>query len=88
MLKPVWQNALNVVDEVWTKHLQPLLANFLDFVGEIVTCATTIYSNFIAPVVSFLSTLLGPVFVAVFNTIVNKVGVAVGTIADLMSDNI
>ena len=88
MLKPVWQNALNVVDEVWTKHLQPLLANFLDFVGEIVTCATTIYSNFIAPVVSFLSTLLGPVFVAVFNTIVNKVGVAVGTIADLMSDTI
>jgi phage-related protein len=88
MLKPVWQKALNVVDEVGTKHLQPLLANFLDFVGEIVTCATTIYSNFIAPVVSFLSTLLGPVFVAVFNTIVNKVGVAVGTIADLMSDTI
>lgn len=88
MLEPVWNNALSVVDEVWTEHLQPLLANFLDFVGEIVTCATTIYNNFIAPVISFLSKLLGPIFISVFSAIGNKVGVIVGTIADLMSDTI
>jgi len=84
MLQPVWENALDVIDRVWSEHLQPLLANFLDFVGEVVTCATTIYNNFIAPVVGFLSELLGPIF----DSIGNKVGVVVGTIADLMNDTI
>ena len=88
MLQPVWENALDVIDRVWSEHLQPLLANFLDFVGEVVTCATTIYNNFIAPVVGFLSELLGPIFIAIFDSIGNKVGVVVGTIADLMNDTI
>lgn len=88
MLQPVWENALDVIDRVWSEHLQPLLANFLDFVGEVVTCATTIYNNFIAPVVGFLSELLGPTFIAIFDSIGNKVGVVVGTIADLMNDTI
>jgi phage-related protein len=88
MLQPVWENALDVIDRVWSEHLQPLLANFLDFVGEVVTCATTIYNNFIAPVVGFLSELLGPIFISIFDSIGNKVGVVVGTIADLMNDTI
>jgi phage-related protein len=88
MLQPVWENALDVIDRVWSEHLQPLLANFLDFVGEVVTCATTIYNNFIAPVVGFLSELLGPIFIAIFDSIGNRVGVVVGTIADLMNDTI
>lgn len=88
MLQPVWENALDVIDRVWSEHLQPLLANFLDFVGEVVTCATTIYNNFIAPVVGFLSELLEPIFIAIFDSIGNKVGVVVGTIADLMNDTI
>jgi phage-related protein len=88
MLQPVWENALDVIDRVWSEHLQPLLANFLDFVGEVVTCATTIYNNFIAPVVGFLSELLGPIFIAIFDSIGNKVRVVVGTIADLMNDTI
>lgn len=88
MLQPVWENALDVIDRVWSEHLQPLLANFLDFVGEVVTCATTIYNNFIAPVVGFLSELLGPIFIAIFDSIGNKVGVVVETIADLMNDTI
>lgn len=88
MLQPVWENALDVIDRVWSEHLQPLLANFLDFVDEVVTCATTIYNNFIAPVVGFLSELLGPIFIAIFDSIGNKVGVVVETIADLMNDTI
>lgn len=88
MLQPVWENALDVIDRVWNEHLQPLLANFLDFVGEVVTCATTIYNNFIAPVVGFLSEILGPIFITIFDSIGNTVGVVVGTIVDLMSDTI
>lgn len=85
ILKPVWDNIMVVIDEVWTKHLQPLVANFLDFVGEFVDGALVIYNEFIAPVVKFLSSVLGPVFVAVFNSISNSVGSVIGTILDIIN---
>jgi len=79
ILKPIWDNIMVVIDEVWTDHLQPLVANFLDFVGEFVDGALVIYNEFIAPVVKFLSSVLGPVFVAVFNSISNSVGSVIVT---------
>lgn len=85
ILKPVWDNIMIVVDEVWKKHLQPLVANFLDFVGEFVTGATTIYNGFIAPVVKFLSVVLGPVFIATFNSIANIVGTMIGAACDVLN---
>lgn len=85
ILKPVWDNIMIVVDEVWTDHLQPLVANFLDFVGEFVEGALIIYNEFITPVVEFLSAILGPVFVAVFDTISNKAGSAIETILDIIN---
>ena len=85
ILKPVWDNIMIVVDEVWTGHLQPLVANFLDFVGEFVDGALVIYNEFIAPVVKFLSSILGPVFVAVFDSISNRVGSVIGAILDIIN---
>lgn len=85
ILKPIWDNIMVVIDEVWTDHLQPLVANFLDFVGEFVDGALVIYNEFIAPVVKFLSSVLGPVFVAVFNSISNSVGSVIGTILDIIN---
>lgn len=85
ILNPIWKNIMVVVDEVWTKHLQPLVANFFDFVGEFVTGATTIYNGFIAPVVKFLSVVLGPVFIATFNSIANIIGTVIGAACDVLS---
>lgn len=85
ILKPIWDNFMKVVDEVWTDHLQPLVANFLDFVGEFVTGATEIYNKFIVPVVDFLVKTLGPIFVSVFSTIHNIVGTVIGTVSDIIN---
>lgn len=85
ILEPIWSNIMIVVDEIWTDHLQPLVANFLDFVGEFVTGATTIYNQFISPLVQFLSKTLGPVFVTVFNSISNVVGTVIGAVLDTIN---
>lgn len=85
ILKPIWDNFMRVVDEVWTEHLQPLAANFLDFVGEFVTGATEIYNKFIVPVVDFLVKKLGPAFVSVFSTIHNIVGTVIGLVSDIIN---
>lgn len=86
VLKPVWDNIMTVVDEVWTDHMQPLVSNFLDLVGEFITGATSIYNQFIAPVVGFLTSLLGPAFVSVFNSISNIVGATISAVLDRINN--
>lgn len=84
MLKPVWDKFMEVVDEVWTEHLKPLAANFLDFVGEFVTGATEIYNKFIVPVVKYLSEILAPIFTNVFNIVYSIVKTVIGSVTDIL----
>lgn len=85
VLKPVWDNFMNTVDWLWTNHLQPLLANFFDFVGELVNGALEIYNKVIVPIAQWLIDVLGPVVKDVMNKIINIVGTIVATIADVIS---
>ena len=62
--------------------MQPLIAEFLDFVGELVTGAMDIYNRFIAPVVSWLVDTLGPVVAKILNGIQDIVGNVIGGILD------
>lgn len=85
ILKPAWDALMETVDEVWTKHLQPLLANFLDFVGELITGALDIYNKFIMPLVKWFVEKLGPPIAQVLAGIVRAFGSLFGGIADIIS---
>lgn len=82
VLKPVFESIMETVDRIWTEHLQPLVVEFLDFVGELITGATDIYNKFITPIVSWLVDTLGPVVAKVFNKIVRSVGETISSIID------
>lgn len=82
ILKPVFDKFMETLDMIWTEHLQPLIAEFLDFVGELVTGATDIYNQFIAPIVNWLVDVLGPIVVKVVNSIQKVVGGVIGNIID------
>lgn len=82
ILKPIFDNFMEILDRIWTEHLQPLIAEFLDFVGELITGATSIYNEFISPIVNWLIDVLGPVVTKVVNTIANIVGQVIGNIID------
>lgn len=44
---------MEVVEQLWSEHLKPLLDNFLDFVGEFANGALEIYNKFIQPVIKW-----------------------------------
>ena len=81
-IKPIWDGFVELLDQLWTNHLQPVVAKLGDFVGEFVLAAEAIYNNFILPVVSFFSDTLGPVISNVFEGIFNVVGPILGAIGD------
>lgn len=82
ILKPIFDKIMETADRIWTEHLKPLIAEFLDFVGELITGATAIYNKFIAPIVNWLVDVLGPVVVKIVNKIWDTVGGIIGNIID------
>lgn len=82
ILKPIFDKMMATFDIIWTDHIKPLVAEFLDFVGELVTGATTIYNKFIAPIISWLVDKLGPIVVKIASKIWDTVGGIIGNIVD------
>lgn len=85
LLKPIWDRLLQAITTIWNNHLKPLWDNILDFVGEIVDCALTIYNNAIAPIISWLQDKLYPIFVNVWNQILNVVEPIIAGIIDTVN---
>ena len=84
VLKPCFDKIMEVVDKVWKEHLQPLVSEFLDFVGELVNGAMEIYNKFIAPIVMWLQEKLGPVFTLIFGKIADRIGESIGEAIDII----
>jgi tape measure domain-containing protein len=84
VLKPVWDAFMETVDWLWTNHLKPLLDNFLDFVGELILCATKIYNEFIAPLVKWFVEKFGPPITNVIKTIIRVIGTIIGVVFDVV----
>ena len=80
--EPIFERMCELFDKIWTEHIKPLVANFLDFVGELAAGALDIYNKFICPVVKGLTEIFGPFFAAVFDEICDKVEIVIGAIID------
>lgn len=68
---------------LWNNHLKGLVEEVGQFIMKLVNGALEIWNKFISPLVDFLVKTLGPVFVNVFNFIVDSVGTAVSFISDI-----
>ena len=84
VLQPIFEKSMETLDKIWTEHLQPLIAEFLDFVGELITGATDIYNQFIAPIVNWLVSTLGPIVAKVFNEIQTTIGAVAGNTLEVI----
>lgn len=85
VISPVWNTFMQVVDQLWTDHLKPLLDNFLDLVGVLAQSALDIYNKFILPVVTWFVQNFGPPIVNLIKSIVKTAGDAVGTIIGVVN---
>lgn len=84
-VKPIWDNVMETLDWIWTKHAKPLWDNFLAFVAELQVMQLTIYNNVIAPIISYLVDILGPIIANTINTIFNTVSSIVAGIIDVIN---
>ncbi|MBP3339779.1 MAG: hypothetical protein J6L69_10285 [Lachnospiraceae bacterium] len=84
-IKPTWDSFMKLIDKVWSEHMKPLLSNLANFVGEFVDAALAIYNKFIAPIVGWLSSTLGPIFKSVFQGIFNVVEPIIGNMIDAIN---
>lgn len=83
-LQPIWENLMKAIDWLWEKHLKKLWDNILDFSGEVVECALTIYNNALAPICKWISENLTPIVANTINTIVNMIGSVVAAVIDVV----
>lgn len=86
VFKPVFDKLMDVADSVWTEHLKPLLDEFLDFVGTLITSVLSIYNKAIAPVVNWLVSILGPIVSSVLGKIIKIVGNVISNIIDAVKN--
>ena len=83
ILKPCFEKIMSALDLIWTEHIKPLIAEFLDFVGELVNGALQIYNQFISPIVNWLIDLLAPIVKKIFGSMVNYVTDFVNCVIDV-----
>ena len=83
-LKPIFDNIFAVLKQLWTDHLQPLIAHIGEFVMKLANGAMEIYNQFIAPIVNWFVNVLGPPIAEVFNTIISMLGTVFGVLSDVL----
>lgn len=84
IIKPIIENALEMLTWLWNDHLKGLVEELGEFIMKLTNGALEIWNKFISPIVDFLVKTLGPIFVTVFNYIVDSVGTAIAFISDLI----
>lgn len=84
IIKPIIENALEMLTWLWNDHLKGLVEELGEFIMKLTNGALEIWNKFISPIVDFLVKTLGPIFVTVFNYIVDSIGTAIATISDIV----
>lgn len=84
ILKPIIRPFLEMLSWLWEKHLKGLVEQVGEFVMKLINAALEIFNKFIMPIVNWLIDKLGPTFSRIFNFVVDVVGTAIGTIADIL----
>ena len=84
VLKPILDNIISLLKELWSEHLQKLVEQIGLLVADIISLISAIMPPVLA-IISLLVDVFGPAFSEVFNGIMNVVGTVVGIIVDLLS---
>lgn len=84
VIKPIISNALEMLTWLWDNHLKGLVEELGEFIMKLTNGALEIWNKFISPIVDFLAKTLGPIFVTVFNYIVDSIGTAIAVISDIV----
>lgn len=80
---PIWQTFMDTLDKLWNEHFRPLWENIVEFVTLLGELATTIYNNFILPVVNSFTDTFGPGISGAISFVVEILGGFLGAVANV-----
>lgn len=84
-VKPVFDKAMAAADEIWKKHLAPLIDNITGFVGDVVKLSLDIYNKAIAPIIGWIVDKLAPIVTRIGGQIVDKVKSFIKLVLDVLN---
>ncbi|MBR6793337.1 MAG: hypothetical protein IKM48_03130 [Clostridia bacterium] len=85
IVKPIVDNVINKITELWNEHLKPLWDNVVEFFAATGEAIMTVWNNYLAPIRKWLISVLGPVITKIVNTIWNEVSSIIGVVVDVVS---
>ena len=82
VVEPIIAKAIELLQRLWTQHLQQLWNDVLAMLGAMGTAVLDLWNNVLAPLINWLISYYGPYFAAAFNATADVVGVVAGFIID------
>ncbi len=68
-IKPAWDFIVAIVKSAWENWLKPVFEEAINFFGKVADCVSTVWNNFLSPLVNWLVNFLGPKIQNVFNAV-------------------
>lgn len=68
-IKPAWDFIVAIVKSAWENWLKPVFEEAINFFGKVADCISTVWNNFLSPLVNWLVSFLGPKIQNVFNAV-------------------
>ena len=81
IIKKVLDKIWSKVSEVWEQHLKPLWEEVLRFFAKLALAVTTVWNEFLAPLVKWIVETLGPIIAKVVNVLIDIIGNLLGAVA-------
>lgn len=84
VINPVIQKVIAILRDLWEGNLRPLWQNLLGLVSDIGECILTLWNNVLKPVVDWIIKNVGPPISAMFQTLAEKVGIAIEIVSGVL----
>lgn len=82
---PVLERWGKKFDEIWTEHVDPLLANLAEFFGEVFDNINELWNDLIQPFIAWIIDNILPVLTPIIETIGDVILETFGVVADVLS---
>lgn len=84
-IKPILDEWAVKFDELWTQHIQPMVNNFLEFVGKLVNGISELWNQLLVPFINWIIENVVPIISPIIQAIGNVFMDVFGVIGDVLN---
>ena len=85
IIKPITDNIILKVQELWNDHLKPLWDQLVQFISSVAQFLLSLWNNVLQPIVDFVMQVFAPIFVNAFRTVSEVISTVIGAASDILA---